>query len=83
MEDRMELTQASKFIQQNAEQHQDKTPTLGTLMEEVAELARSLEGTHEHIPALELIQIGGIVTNMLAKYEWLDVNAAIRERYHL
>jgi hypothetical protein len=77
----MELPQAIKCIQQNAEQHQGKTPTLGTLLEEVAELARSLEGKHEHAPGLELIQIGGIVANMLARYDWLDVHSAVRDRY--
>lgn len=77
----MELSQAVKFIQKNAAQHEGKAPTLGTLLEEIAELARSLEGKHEHPPELELIQIGGIVANMLTGYDWLEANAAIRTRY--
>ena len=50
-------------------------------MEEMAELARSLEGKHEHPPELELIQIGGIVANMLTSYEWINANNAVRDRY--
>jgi hypothetical protein len=79
----MELQQAITFIRRNAEQHEGKQPTLGTLLEEIAELARALEGKHEHPPELELIQIGGIVANMLTQYGWLEANTAVRERYHL
>lgn len=76
----MELYQAIGFIQQNAEHCQGKSPTLGTLLEEVAELARSLEGKHEHHATLELIQIGGIVANMLTHYSWTDADAAVNAR---
>lgn len=77
----MDTQAAIKFISENAKQFESKQPTLGTLMEEVAELTRALEGKHEHIPALELIQIGGIAVNMLRAYDWLDVLAAIQNRY--
>lgn len=77
----MQLQDAIELIQKNAEQHKDKQPTLGTLLEEIAELARSLEGKHEHRPELELIQIGGIVTNMLARYGLTDAQRAVAERY--
>ena len=49
----------------NAEAHKKRTPTLGTLLEEVAEYARAVEGKHEHTPSQELIEIGGIVVNLL------------------
>lgn len=76
----MELSQAMTFIRQNAEQHQEKTPTIGTLLEEVVELARLLEGEHLYHPGLVLVRIGGVAANMLSRYEWLEVNATLRER---
>jgi len=76
----MELYQAISFIAANAVAHAGKQPTLGTLLEEVAELARALEGKHEHPPTLELIQIGGIVANMLTRYSWTDASDAIQAR---
>jgi hypothetical protein len=68
------------LIDQNAYLHQDKTPTLGTLLEEVAELARALEGKHDDHPGLELVQIGGIVANMLRKYKHDEVDSAMWQR---
>ena len=49
----------------NAAIHRDKEPTLGMLLQEVGELALALEGKHEHPPAVELVQIGGIILNWL------------------
>lgn len=38
---------------------------LAVLMEEVGELSAATMGKHEHDPAYELIQIGGIILNWL------------------
>ena len=64
----MQLDNAIRLIRENAERHSEKRPTFGTLMEEVAELTLALRGKHEHPPELELVQIGGIVANMLCRY---------------
>lgn len=53
------------FVVMNASLHQEKEPTLGMLLEEVGELALALEEKHEHSPAVELVQLGGIVLNWL------------------
>jgi hypothetical protein len=77
----MRLQEATDLIHLIAEWHKGKTPTLGTLLEEVAELAQSLEEKHPHPPVFELIQIGSIVTHMLTHYSRDDAERAIRERY--
>lgn len=77
----MELHEALLLIHTNAQQHRGSNPTLGTLLEEVAELARAIEGKHDHHPSLELIQIGGIVANMLTRYTLTDAHRALNERY--
>lgn len=51
----------------NAGENEHKTPTLDTLLEEVAELILSCRGKHEHPPRVGLVQIGGIVVNLLAQ----------------
>lgn len=76
----MRLSEAIELITRNAEQHEEKAPTLGTLLAEVAELARSLEGKHEHPPELELIQIGGIAANILKRYSLADAQQAVQDR---
>lgn len=50
---------------------QDKPEShwLAGIMEEVLELALSLEGKHEHTPELELKQIAAIAINWLRKRE--------------
>ena len=63
----MDLEKALEEIGKNARLHQHKRPSLDMLMEEVQELSEALEGQHEHPPAFELIQIGGIVANWLAQ----------------
>lgn len=50
---------------------------LAALTEEVGELAQSLAGEHSHSPALELIQIGGIVVNWLRHFD----RAAVEEAF--
>ena len=77
----MQIEQALAFIEANARQHAGKLPTLGTLLEEVAELTRAVEGKHEHPPALELVQLGGIVANMLRAFTFEQTRAALRDRY--
>lgn len=49
----------------NANEYRRAAPTLGTLLEEIAEYARALECKHPHSPEYELVQIGGIVINLL------------------
>lgn len=75
----MRLTEAAQLVLQNAAIYQHKNPTLGTLLEEVAELARALEGKHEHPPELELVEIGGIVLNMLTRYATAPVFREARD----
>lgn len=76
----MNLDHAIAFITGHAESYPDRQPTLGTLLEEVAELARALEGKHEDHPSLELLQIASIAANMLRQYSVHDVLAAIAAR---
>ena len=61
------MKKALRDIGENATTHQDKYPTLRTLLAEVAELAYALDGEHEHPPEYELVQIGGIVVNWLER----------------
>ena len=69
-----DLDMLARAIANNATEFTDRTPTLGTLLEEVAEYARAVEGKHEHTPEHELIQIGGIILNMLRlRWEELDL----------
>lgn len=56
---------AAMAVLDNAAMHREKTPNLGTLLEEVAELVLSLRGKHEHAPEVELEEIGGIAINWL------------------
>lgn len=76
----MTIDLAMALISYNANAHLDCEPTLGTLLEEVGELARALEGKHEDHPGMELVQIGGIVVNMLRRYDWTTVINAINVR---
>jgi uncharacterized protein YejL (UPF0352 family) len=77
----MDLLVAVALVEDNAYRFRDKMPTLGTLMAEVAELARALEGKHEHSPALELVEIGGIVLNMLTNYDSEPVQHSLAQLY--
>ena len=79
----MKFSEALYFVKSNAEAHAGKAPTLGTLMEEVAELTRSLEGKHEDAPPLELVQIAGIALNWLTNYGYDETFYALsaRERH--
>lgn len=47
---------------------------MACLMEEVAELALSLQGKHVHTPELELREIASIAIN------WLDMRALEKEK---
>lgn len=76
----MSIEEATVIVYGNAVSHGDRSPTLGTLLEEVAEYARSLEKKHSDHPALELIQIAGIAINMLKEYELNEVRDAVSER---
>lgn len=61
----MSLDRATQEIIANADAYADRTPTLRTLLAELAEYAYALDGDHEHSPEYELIEIGGIALNML------------------
>jgi uncharacterized protein YejL (UPF0352 family) len=74
----MDLLVAVALVEDNAYRFRDKMPTL---MAEVAELARALEGKHEHSPALELVEIGGIVLNMLTNYDSEPVQHSLAQLY--
>lgn len=76
----MKLIEALLLADINARAHVDRTPTLGTLLEEVAEFARSLEGKHEHPPELELVQIIGISINLLMRYDYDAAFSALAKR---
>jgi uncharacterized protein YejL (UPF0352 family) len=76
----MRIEQAVALVTDNAYAHQDRTPTLGMLMEEIAEYVRATEGKHEDPPVLELIQIGGIVVNLLRGYVLEDAQLAMAKR---
>ena len=71
------LEQAIALVTDNAYAYEDHTPTLGTLMQEIAELMCAFEGKHEDPPELELVQIGGIVINMLRAYGLHDTQCAM------
>lgn len=62
------ITLARRAIDSNARQHRydEWRPDFHMLAEEMLELSLALRGQHEHPPWLELVQIGGIVTNWLA-----------------
>lgn len=76
----MLLDEAIFLASEQAQRFRDHRPTLGTLLEEVAELARSLEGKHTDHPGLELVQIASIALNMLSAYPYVDVHRAITRR---
>ena len=70
------MRKALRDIGENATSHQEKHPTLRTLLAEVAELAYALDGEHKHPPEYELVQIGGIVVNWLERiYQAKDENS--------
>jgi len=69
----IDLDSAVLDIIANANKYRQATPTLGTLLEEVTEHVRALEGPHAHSPEHELIQIGGIALHLLRqRYADLD-----------
>lgn len=47
------------------------------LVEELGELSAAMNCRHEHPPALELIQMGGIILNMLERYSDDDIRQAL------
>lgn len=59
---------ALRAIKANARKHQhdEYRPEFHMLAQEVLELSLALRDRHEHPALLELVQIGGIVTNWLA-----------------
>lgn len=64
------------IIGANADEHAWRKPNERTLQREVDELKEALQGIHEDPPELELVQIGGIVVNMLRKYTPEQIEAA-------
>lgn len=76
----MTLEEAIELIRSNAELHREKQPALRTLLAEIAELAYALDGDHEHPPELELVEVGGIVANMLKGYSLVETQQAVVER---
>lgn len=76
----MTLDEALSLIDSNAFFHRHREPTLGTLLEEISEYVRATEGKHSDHPGLELVQIGGIVANLLRRYDYDSVLMSTRER---
>lgn len=77
----MHTDDAIGFVISHTYKFADRTPTLGTLLEEIAEYARALENKHTDAPALELIQIGSIAINLLRRYSYDEAYAALTARY--
>jgi hypothetical protein len=76
----MKLYEALDLIRDNYLEHQNKTPTFGTLLEELTEYYRATEGKHEHPPGLELVQIAGITLHLLLHHPFEDVRYALIQR---
>lgn len=79
----MTLSEALSEIGINATYHAVNgysVPDLRMLVEEIGELAAALAGTHEHTPALELVQIGGIVANWLRQYPSSQMEGHLQHR---
>ena len=62
------IAQALRAITANARKHQhdEYRPEFHMLAQEMLELSLALRNRHKHPAWLELIQIGGVVTNWLA-----------------
>jgi hypothetical protein len=76
----MRIEQAIALVTDNAYAHEGCTPTLGTLMQEIAEYVRATEGKHIDPAVVELIQIGGIVINLLRGCILEDAQLAMTKR---
>lgn len=77
----MTIEEAAEIVKSNAERYQSRYPSVSTLLKEIAEYAAAMEGRQEHSPVLELVQIGGIILNMLKTYNHQPVLAIMQERY--
>lgn len=76
----MTIIEALELVITNIKENADRQPRLGTLLEEIAEYCRSIEGRHEDPPGLELVQIAGIAINMLKAYDYAEVISAFIAR---
>lgn len=73
---------ALRDVKSNAEENAFKHPKFTTLLEEFAELVLSLRAKHDHPPELELVQMGGIIINLLSQ-TYLSGVGAINNIKHI
>lgn len=76
----MEIDEALSLLDINARAHAHRSPTPATLHEEMAEYTLALRGKHADHPALELVQMGGTIANLLRGYDYGEVFALLLGR---